>query len=181
MAEIRDYGILHHLRSEPTAHILRFRSGRLVASGAGLTFWFHPLSTALAEVPLDDRELPFLITARTLDFQEASIQGALTYRVADPARLARRLDFSIELSNGRYIQEPLEQLADLIIQFAQGFAMEYLNQTPLRQALAEGLSEVRERIAQGLQTSPELEALGVELVAVRLGGISPSTEMEKAE
>jgi regulator of protease activity HflC (stomatin/prohibitin superfamily) len=180
MAEIRNYGILRHLRSEPSAHILRFRSGRLVASGAGMAFWFQPLSTALSEIPLDDRELPFLTTARTLDYQEASIQGALTYRVADPERLARRIDFSIDLREGHYLQEPLEQLADLIIQFAQAFAIEYLNLTPLRQALSQGLPALHERISQGLEQSPELTAMGVELVAVRLGTISPSAEVEKA-
>lgn len=180
MAEIRNYGILHHLRSEPSAHMLRFRGGRLVASGAGMAFWFQSLSTALAEVPLNDRELPFLIGARTLDFQETSIQGALTFRVADPERLASRIDFSIDLREGRYLQRPLEQLADLIIQFAQGFAIEYLNQTPLRQVLSQGLPEVRERIIRGLGNSPELAALGIELVAVRLEGISPSAEVEKA-
>ena len=180
MAEIRDYGILHHLRSEPSAHIMRFRKGKLVASAAGQAFWFHPLSTALAEIPLDDREQPFLFTGRTLDFQDASVQGTLIYRVADPERLANRIDFSIDLTNGFYLHKPLGQLADLVTQFAQSFALEYLNQTPLRQALQEGLAEIRERIEDGLKTSPELEALGIELVVVRLIKISPSSEMEKA-
>lgn len=78
MIRIRTYRIvtLHHLRSEPSFHILRFRRGQLVASGPGLTFWFHPLSTALAEVPLDDRDQPFLITARTLDYQRFRSRAA---------------------------------------------------------------------------------------------------------
>jgi hypothetical protein len=180
MAEIRNYRILHHLRSEPSAHILRFRRGKLVTSQPGLTFWFHPLSTALAEIPLDDREQPFLFTGRTLDFQDASVQGTLTYRVADPERLAKRIDFSIDLNKGRYLQKPLGQLADLVTQFAQGFALEYLNQTPLRQALQVGLAEIRERIETGVGASPELEALGIDLVVVRLTKISPTSEMEKA-
>lgn len=180
MADIRDFGILHHLRSEPSTHVLRFRKGKLVASGPGQTFWFHPLSTALAEIPLDDREQPFLFTGRTLDFQDASVQGTLTYRVADPERLAKRIDFSLDLNNGYYLHKPLGQLADLVTQFAQGFALEYLNQTSLRQVLQEGLAEIRERIEGGLKTNPELEALGIELVVVRLTKISPTSEMEKA-
>jgi regulator of protease activity HflC (stomatin/prohibitin superfamily) len=161
-------------------HILRFHKGRLVASRPGLAFWFRPLTTALAEIPLDDREQPFIFTGRTLDFQDATIQGTLTFRVADPERLARRIDFSIDLSKGYYLHKPLGQLADLITQFAQCFALEYLNQTLLRQVLQEGLAEIRERIETGLQTSPELEALGLELVAVRVTKVSPTAEMEKA-
>jgi len=180
MAEIHNYRILHHLRSEPSAHILRFRRGKLVASQPGLAVWFRPLSTALAEIPLDDREQPFLFTGRTLDFQTASVQGTLAYRVADPERLAKRIDFSIDLHRGHFLHNPLGQLADLVTQFAQVFALEYLNQTPLRQALQEGLAEIRERIENGLRGSAELEALGIELVVVRLTQISPSAEMEKA-
>jgi regulator of protease activity HflC (stomatin/prohibitin superfamily) len=180
MAEIRNYGIMRHMRSEPSAHILRFQSGKMVASQSGPSFWFHPLSTALAEVPLDDREQPFLFTGRTLDFQDAAVQGTLTYRVADPERLAKRIDFSIDLDKGLYLHKPLGQLADLVTQFAQGFALEYLNQTPLHQALQEGLKEIRGRIETDLRSSSELEALGINLVAVRLTKISPSSEMEKA-
>ncbi len=180
MADIRSFGVLRHLRAEPSQHILRYRGGRLVDSRAGSAFWFHPLSSALAEIPLDNREQSFLIHGRTLDFQEASVQGALTYRVVDPERLAKRLDFSIDLWKGRHMGQPMEQLADLMIKFAHTFALEYLNETPLRQALQEGLAEVRERIEKGLRNSEELEAMGIELVTVRLAMLSPSAEMEKA-
>jgi hypothetical protein len=123
MAEIRNFGILNHLRSEPSAHVLRFRNGKLVTSGVGLAFWFHPLSTALVEIPLDDREQPFLFSGRTLDFQQAAIQGTMTYRIADPERLAKRIDFSIDLQHGRYLHKPLAQLADLVSRFAQIYAL----------------------------------------------------------
>ena len=43
MAEIRNYGFLKHLRGEASAHILRYRRGRLAKSGRGLAFWFRPL------------------------------------------------------------------------------------------------------------------------------------------
>lgn len=180
MAEIRDYIILNHLRSEPSAHILKYHNGKLVASKPGDTFWFRPLDTAVAEIPLDDREQPFLFSGRTLDFQDASVQGTLTYRVTDPERLARRIDFSIDLATGLYLHKPLGQLADLVTQFAQSFALEYLNLNPLRDVLQQGLVEIRERISTGLQADSELEALGIELVAVRLIKISPTAEMEKA-
>jgi regulator of protease activity HflC (stomatin/prohibitin superfamily) len=180
MAEIHRYGMIRHLRAEPSQHILRYRGGRLMDSRAGSSFWFHPLSTALVEVPLDNREQPFLIHGRTLDFQEAAVQGALTYRVFDPERLAQRLDFGIDLLKGRYLGQPLEQLADLMIKFAQTFALEYLNATPLRQAMREGLLQVRERIEDGLRANDELSAMGIELVTVRLSKLSPSAEMEKA-
>jgi regulator of protease activity HflC (stomatin/prohibitin superfamily) len=180
MAQIRRYPILRHLRAEPSSHVLYYRGGRLVASGRGLAIWFHPLSAAIAEVPVDDREQPFLFNARTRDFQEIIAQGTLSYRVSDPATLASRLDFSLDLELGLYQREPLDQLAALMTQLAQGFALTYLNATPLREALQDGLAEVRARIDDGLRSSSELTEMGLELVAVRVASLAPSAEMEKA-
>jgi hypothetical protein len=35
----------------------------------------------------------------------------ITFRVVDPQRAARRIDFAIDLNSGRWTQTPLEQLA----------------------------------------------------------------------
>jgi hypothetical protein len=80
MAEIKTYPLVRLLRSEPTAHVLRYRRGELRAAGTGLAFWFRPITSAVAEVPLDDQELPFLFHARSADFQQLTVQGVVTYQ-----------------------------------------------------------------------------------------------------
>src|SRR3954447_25337627 len=116
MADITTYPLLRHLRAEPTPQVLHSRRGRLAADGPGLTFWFAPRHTALAEIPVDDRELPFLFHARTADFQDLAVQGAVTFRVVDPRRLATRVDFTLDLRTGRWTEAPLEQVAGLLSQ-----------------------------------------------------------------
>jgi regulator of protease activity HflC (stomatin/prohibitin superfamily) len=180
MAEIRRYPIVRHLRAEPSFHILRFRRGRLVASGRGLAFWFRPLSTSVAEIPMDDRELPFLFHGRAKDFQDTAVQGVISYRVVDPERVAERVDFSLDLATGATLEQPLEKLAGLLTELAQQFAFSYLAQTELRPLLAEGVAEIRERIWQGLRTEAGLEAMGLDVVAVRVGAVKPVAEVEKA-
>ena len=44
------------------------------------------------------------------DFQTVSVQGTLTWHVADPALLAERVDFSIGLFTGAYQGEPIERI-----------------------------------------------------------------------
>src|SRR5215212_10934682 len=107
MAEMKTYPFTRHLRAEPTSHVLHYRRGALRREGVGLTFWFRPNETAVAEVPIDDRELPFLFHARSADFQELTVQGAINFRVEDPRRLARRVDFTIGLVTGRWNEAPL--------------------------------------------------------------------------
>ncbi len=180
MAEIQRYPFLRHLRAEPSSHVLRFRRGRQVAAGRGLAFWFRALSTSVVEIPLDDRELPFLFHGRTQDFQDTTVQGGITFRVVDPARAAQRVDFAIHLSTGVYLRQPLEKLAGLLTELAQQFAFSYLAGTTLRHALAEGVAEIRERIRQGLHDDAELAEMGLQVVAVRVAAVKPVAEVEKA-
>ena len=102
MAQIRHYPFLYHLRAEPSQFVLHYRRGALVRSGAGLAYWFNPLSAALAQVPVEDCETTFVLQERSADFQEVSVQCTVTYRFSDPARAASRLDFGISLATGAW-------------------------------------------------------------------------------
>ncbi|MEX2553942.1 MAG: SPFH domain-containing protein [Actinomycetota bacterium] len=180
MGEIRKYPFVRHFRGEPTFHTLLYRDGELRRSGSGLASWFQPLRVSIAEVPLDDREAVYLFRARTLDFQEATVQGAVTYRVADPEMLARRMDFTVDLDTGLFTKTPLEQLAGMITQLAQQFTVDHLARLTLGQVLAEGVSEIRSRISEGLALEGSLTEMGVHIVAVRVAAVSPTSELERA-
>lgn len=180
MAEIKIYPLVRHLRAEPTSHVLRYVRGELAAAGAGLAFWFRAISTAVAEVPIDDRELPFLFRVRSADFQELTVQGVITFRVSDPLRVARRVDFAIDLSTGRWTQAPLEQVAGLLTQLAQQFVIDELVKLDVRAILTDGVAPIRDRIAGGLRGEAALTELGLEIVAVRVAALTPTAELEKA-
>ncbi|MFC9281734.1 SPFH domain-containing protein [Streptomyces collinus] len=169
-----------HLRGAPTAHIRHHRSGALVHDGTGLSFWFRPLTAALSEVPVDDRELAMTFHARTSDFQDVSVQATVTYRIADPAVAAARLDFSIDPDTGAWRGTPLDQLGTLLTETAQQHALDVLARTPLAAALVDGVAEVRERVAAGLGAEPRLPATGIEVVAVRVMALRPEPEVERA-
>jgi regulator of protease activity HflC (stomatin/prohibitin superfamily) len=180
MAHITKVPLLRHLRSEPSRHVLHFRRGRLVRSGRGVAYWFRPLSASIAEVPCDDRDLAFLFHGRTSDFQDVTVQGVITWRVKDPEVIARRVDFSIDPLRGVFLGTPLEQIAQLMSQLAQQFAWDYLIRTPLRAVLAEGLVQICERIREGLSNHAPLAAMGLEVASVRVSGVAPTPDLEKA-
>ncbi|MDL2078313.1 SPFH domain-containing protein [Streptomyces sp. GXMU-J15] len=180
MADItRRFG-WRHLRGAPTAHIRYHRKGRLTHDGPGISFWFRALSAALSEVPVDDRELAMTFHARTADFQDVAVQATVTYRISDPAVAAARLDFSIDPDTGAWRGTPLEQLGTLLTETAQQHALDVLARTPLSEALVDGVSAVRERVAEGLAAEPRLPATGIEIVAVRVVALRPEPEVERA-
>ena len=180
MAHITKLPLVRHLRSEPSRHVIHYAGGTEKRSGAGLAFWFRPLTAAIAELPVDDRELPFLFHGRSKDFQDVTVQGVVTWRVADPARLAGRVDFSIDLASGRWLEKPLEHLAEILTHAAQKHAWTVLAAHEVRALIETGVELVRERVRSGLVTSAALEGMGLEVVDVSIAAIQPTPDLEKA-
>ncbi|WP_326835685.1 SPFH domain-containing protein [Amycolatopsis rhabdoformis] len=181
MVDIKRRFGFRHLRGVPTAHIRHLRGGKLVHDGTGLSFWYRPLSAALSEIPVDDRELPLLFHARTADFQDVTVQLALTFRVVDPALAAQRLDFSVDPDTGRWRGDPLAQISGLLTENVQQYALDVLTRTPLAEALVDGVTAVRDRIRAGLaDEDTRLAQTGSAVLDVRVVAIRAEPEVEKA-
>ena len=180
MARITRYPVVSHLRSEASSHVIRYHGGRPARQGRGMAFWFRPLDTAIAELPLDDQELTFLFHGRSADLQEVVAQGVLTYRVADPDELAARIDFGINLATGLHLKTPLDQIAGRLTGLAQQHAWSVMAATPLRDLVASGVERLRERISVGLAGDPGLTEMGIQIASVRVSAVMPSAEVEKA-
>jgi regulator of protease activity HflC (stomatin/prohibitin superfamily) len=185
MADIKTFGFLtfgflRHLRADAGVHVMRFRNGRPVKSGRGLAFWFIPHRASIAELPVDDRNMVLFFKGRSKDFQAVTVQGNLTWRVADPDVLGMRVDFSIDLKTGRYRSKPVEQIEDLLTGMSQQLATQYLAQGTVHELLNAGIEPLRVRLEQGLGGSERLTATGVEIVAIRLAAIAPTAELERA-
>ena len=180
MADIRSFPGLRHLRGTPTMYVRHLRRGRLAHEGTGLSFWFRPLTAALSEVPVDDRELPLLFHARTSDYQDVVVQATVTFRVTDPALAATRIDFSIHPDTGAWRVTPLEQVAGLLTETAQQYALELVARTTLTDALVGGVPAVRERVAVGLVSDDRLAETGLAVIGVRVVAVRPEPDVEKA-
>ena len=180
MAQLRRVLLWRHLRAEPTAYVMHYHGARLVRQGRGLAFWFASPSTSVVEVPLDQRELAYHFCGRSADYQEVNVQGVVTYRVRDPETIASRVDFSLELTHGRYIQQPLESISLVLTQLGQQIATQYCATRGLERVLAQGYEELRERMMAGLHESREIVEMGLEVVSVRVSAIHPTAELERA-
>jgi regulator of protease activity HflC (stomatin/prohibitin superfamily) len=180
MADIRPYPFIRHLRTGPTSYVRHSRNGRVAHEGVARSFWFRPLAAVLSEVPVDDRELPLVFHARTSDYQDVVVQATVTYRIADPARAAARIDFGVDSRTGRWRATPLEQLAALLTELAQQHALELLARTPLAEALVGVPARLRERLRTALATEERLGEIGVVVLGVRVGPVRPEPDVEKA-
>lgn len=180
MATIRRFGVLSQLRSEASHYVIRYRNGRPRQSGRGLVFWFRPETASISELPMDDREMTLFVRGRSADFQAVAVQGSIGWHVADPERLAARVDFSLDLRTGRLQGEPVERIEARIAGLANQSVLQFLGTAPVRALLDAGPEVLRGQVQATLANDPSLAEIGVAVVSVRLTNLAPSSELERA-
>lgn len=58
--------------------------------------------------------------------EDITVQATITFRVADPAVAASRIDFGIDPDTGAWRARPLEQVGGLLTELAQQHALDLL-------------------------------------------------------
>ena len=109
---------IRYMKTAPTTYVLHHSGGVLKQEGPGLSFWYFAPSSVIAAVPLGSVDVPFAFSEVAADFQAVTIQGQLTYRIADPRRIAGLLDFTVA-PNGQHLSDDPMTLSDRLIPAAQ--------------------------------------------------------------
>src|SRR5215467_8202689 len=123
-----------YMKVPPTKYVIHYRQGRIRREGAGLSFFYYVPASTIVIVPFASADAPFIFQEATQDFQPISIQGQLTYRVADPKKLASLLDFSVDRA-GHYKSEDPEKLNARLVNQAQVLARSITQKMTLSEAL----------------------------------------------
>lgn len=169
---------IKYLKAPPTTHVIQHKRGRVTRSGAGLSFFYFAPTSVIVEVPVASTDVPFVFNEVTADYQDATIQGQLTFRVIDPTRLAALLDFSVD-AQGRYQSDDPTKLNDRLIHAAQILARGFTQRCELGQLLVSSDALVEHMFA-GLKTSEAVAMLGVEVLGLSILSIKATPEMSKA-
>jgi hypothetical protein len=169
---------IRYLKAPPTVHVFHYVQGKIRRSGVGLSFVYFAPSAIIVKVPLTSVAVPFAFAEMTADFQDVTVQGELTYRVKDPQRVAAILDFSVD-AFGRYRSDDPTKLSERLIHPAQTLTRAFTQQRKLRDVLLSSAALV-EHVFAGLQGSPQVEMLGVEVLEFSVLSIKPAPDMNKA-
>jgi regulator of protease activity HflC (stomatin/prohibitin superfamily) len=167
-----------YLKAPPTTYVLHYKSGVLRREGTGLSFLYYKPTSTVVLVPAASADVLFVFTTATRDFQEVTVQGQITYRVVEPVKLAKLLDFSVD-ANGKYRSDDPEKLDSRLVHAAQVIAQTVLGKLTLREALAASDTLVGEIIA-GLRGQEMMRMLGIEPLGVTILSIRPTPEMARA-
>lgn len=170
--------MLAYSKNPPTTYVLHYRNGAIRREGPGLAFWYFRPSSTIVAVPLASRDVPFAFSEVTADFQPVTVQGQLTYRIADPRKLAGLLDFSV-VKSGQYVSDDPGKVADRLVQTAQIFARSVIQRLTLRDALVSSDTLVKEVVA-ALREAEPVKMLGVEILAMTVLAMKPTPDAARA-
>jgi hypothetical protein len=170
--------MLAYMKASPTTYVLHYRRGRLRREGPGLAFWYLQPASTIVAVPLASRDVPFVFNEVTADFQAVTIQGQLTYRVAEPRRIAELLDFSIRPS-GTYISDDPEKVPERLVQTAQILARSVVQAHTLREVLVDSAPLVA-TVLPLLRGSDVVRMLGLEILGLAVLALKPTPEIARA-
>jgi hypothetical protein len=166
------------MKASPTTYVLHFRNGRIRREGAGLSFYYWGPTATIVAVPLASADAPFAFQEATADFQAVAIQGQVTYRVADPRRLAGVLDMSVR-PDGRYRADDYQKLPERLVHATQTLMRAETQQLTLREALTSS-ALLTERVLARLRTSETVVGMGLDVLGLSILAIKPTPESAKA-
>jgi len=170
---------IRYIKVPPSTYILVYRGGKVVKEGVGLSFFYYAPTTSLVVVPVASTDVPFIFQETSSDFQEVTIQGQVTYRIADPKRVAGLLNYTLDRRGINYVSTDPEKLSQRVMNMINVLTHKELQQLPMREALRASDLLVRS-VTEGLRASAESAALGLEILGISILAIRPVPETARA-
>jgi hypothetical protein len=167
------------VKVQPTTYLIQYRNGRAVREGPGLSIFYFGPSTSLVAVPVSSREVPFIFEVQTADFQAVTVQGQVTYRIAQPRRAAEMLNFSLKPGGRGYESDDPQKLPERVAAIAKAVVQGNMGTLGLRDALR-GAGELGRAVATRFGAHPEVASLGLELIDFAILAVKPTVETARA-
>ena len=167
------------IKFQPSEYVLKYRNGKIVKEGAGISFYYYAPTTSIVVVPVGSVDAPFIFEEVTSDFQTVTVQGQITYRIVDQKKIAGLLNYTLDMRGKEYASDDPQKLPQRVINIVRVLTKKTLEGLQLKdaikssEALAKGiLNEIRE--------NEEINLLGIEILGLSILAILPNKETARA-
>ncbi len=172
------FGIRYY-KADASTFVLKTVSGKVRQQGRGLSFFYNAATTSIAGIPVSVQEAPFIFNLQTADFQSVTVQGQLSFQVADPLKMAEMLNFTLKKDGVAYVSEDPLKLSDRVIRVVGVVIHDQIEACDLRDALRSSQRLVG-RLAKLSHEEETLATLGIKLMDCSIAAIKPTPETSKA-
>jgi len=167
------------IKFQPSEYVLKYRNGKIVKEGAGISFYYYAPATSIVVVPVGSVDAPFIFEEVTSDFQTVTVQGQITFRIVDQKKIVELLNYTLDMRGKGYASDDPQKLPQRIINIVRVLNKKTLEGLQLKDAIKS--SEV---LAQGIlneiRMNEEINLLGIEILGLSILAILPNKETARA-
>jgi regulator of protease activity HflC (stomatin/prohibitin superfamily) len=167
------------IKFQPNTYVMRYTNGKVVKEGAGLSFFYYAPTTSLVAIPTGSVETPFIFEEVTADYQAITIQGQVTYRISEPATIARLMNFTLAHDGVNYLSDDPKKLSQRIVSTIQVLTRKQVLALSLRDAL-KSADTIVEDVTAKLRENKEINSLGIEILSLLILAIRPNKDTARA-
>lgn len=168
----------NYIKFDTANYVILYKKGKIRKEGRGLAFWYFSPVSSIVSIPLQSNDFQFVFKEKTLDYQEVTLQGQVTYKVKTPKQLAENLDFTVN-PRGEYMKDDFEKLEQRIINEVQTAASSMIQALSIKEALT-SVRDIEAHIFEEMESSKTFEMLGLGIMRVNLLAIMPNPDMARA-
>ncbi len=167
------------IKFQPSEYILKYKNGKIVKEGAGISFYYYAPTTSIVAVPIGSVDESFIFEEVTSDFQTVTVQGQITFRIVDQKKIAGLLNYTLDMKGKGYASDDPQLLPKRVINIVRVLTKKSLEGLQLKEAI-----KASESLAKGIlnyiRENEEINRLGIEILGLSILAILPNKETSRA-
>lgn len=167
------------IKFQPSEYVLKYKNGRIVKEGAGISFYYYAPVTSIVAVPLGSTDAPFIFEEVTSDFQTVTVQGQITFRIVDQRKIAELLNYSLDIRGRGYASDDPQKLPQRVINIVKVLTKRTLEGLQLKDAIKSS-EALAKGILNEIRKNEEINLLGIEIMGLSILAILPNKETARA-
>lgn len=169
---------LNYIKFDSMDYVIQYQNGKVRRKGNGLSFFYFTANSSLVSIPVKNIDLPFIFDEITSDYQDITVQGQLTFKIANPDLLSQQMDFTVD-ANRKHITDDMQKLRGRLVNAAQTSIAGYVNTQKVTDVLSKQV-EIAEVLSKGMTQSALIKELGIEILGVNITSIKATPETARA-
>lgn len=174
---------IRYRKFDPTDYVMKVKKGRVVEQGLGLSFFYNTMNTSMMVIPATAFDSSFAYDdIMTSDFQKISVQGDISYIIADYEKASRMVNFSYKENKKEYeatLSEARAKMAKRIMNLTKVYITKFISAKNVRESI-KSADELAEVLRNGLKGDETIQEFGLQILAVSILGILPQPDTRKA-
>jgi hypothetical protein len=170
---------IRFIKFQPTQYIIKYRKGKIVKEGPGLSFYYYVPTTSIVAIPMGSSDAPFIFEQITSDYQTVSIQGQVIFRIIDHKKIAQLLNYTLNTRGDAYISDDPQKLSQRIVNVARVLTKQYIETLQLKDTL-KATEVLSQKLNDDIKHNKEINSLGIEILGLSLIAVLPNKDTARA-